>query len=143
MPEVSVVAPVYNQRSETLIELVRRLSASLSTITDDFEIILVDDGSVNDAWLTISDMARANPKVKGFRLARNFGQHVAITAGLDHADGKWVVVMDADLQDRPEVIPELYAEAQQGYDVVFVNRAQRPESFFYRVIAASFYVTLN
>jgi dolichol-phosphate mannosyltransferase len=143
MPEISVVAPVYNQRAETLIELVRRLSASLSTITDDFEIILVDDGSVNDAWLTISDMARSNPKVKGFRLARNFGQHVAITAGLDHADGKWVVVMDADLQDRPEVIPELYAKAQQGYDVVFVNRAQRPESFLYRMIAATFYLTLN
>jgi dolichol-phosphate mannosyltransferase len=143
MPEISVVAPVYNQRAETLIELVRRLSASLSTITDDFEIILVDDGSVNDAWLTISDMARGNPKVTGFHLARNFGQHVAITAGLDHADGKWVVVMDADLQDRPEVIPELYAKAQQGYDVVFVNRAQRPESFFYRIIAAFFYLILN
>jgi glycosyltransferase involved in cell wall biosynthesis len=143
MPEISVVAPVYNQRAETLMELVRRLWASLSTITDDVEIILVDDGSVNDAWLTISDMARSNPKVKGFRLARNFGQHVAITAGLDQADGKWVVVMDADLQDRPEVIPELYAKTQQGYDVVFVNRAQRPESFFYRMTAASFYLILN
>ena len=143
MPEISVVAPVYNQPAETLIELVRRLSASLATITDGFEIILVDDGSVNDAWLTISDMARGNAKVKGFHLARNFGQHVAITAGLDHADGKWVVVMDADLQDRPEVIPELYAKAQQGYDVVFVNRVQRPESLFYRMTAASFYLVLN
>jgi polyisoprenyl-phosphate glycosyltransferase len=143
MPEISVVAPVYNQRAETLVELVRRLSASLSTITDDFEIILVDDGSLNDAWLAISDMARSNPKVTGFHLARNFGQHVAITAGLDHADGKWVVVMDADLQDRPEVIPELYAKAQQGYDVVFVNRAQRPESFIYRMVAATFYLILN
>jgi glycosyltransferase involved in cell wall biosynthesis len=76
-------------------------------------------------------------------LARNFGQHVAITAGLDHADGNWVVVMDADLQDRPEVIAELYAKAQQGYDVVFVNRAQRPEPFVYRMIAATFYLMLN
>jgi dolichol-phosphate mannosyltransferase len=143
MPKISVVAPVYNQRAETLIELVRRLSASVSTITNDFEIFLVDDGSINDAWLTIDDMARGNPKVKGLRLARNFGQHVAITAGLDQADGDWVVVMDADLQDRPEVIPELYAKAQLGYDVVFVNRAQRPESFIYRTVAAFFYLILN
>src|ERR1700676_1619797 len=143
MPEISVVAPVYNQRAETLIELVQRVSVSVSAITEDFEIVLVDDGSVNDAWLTIADMARGNPKVKGHHLARNFGQHVAITAGLDHANGNWVVVMDADLQDRPEVIPELYAKARQGYDVVFVNRMQRPESFVYRMIAASFYLVLN
>jgi polyisoprenyl-phosphate glycosyltransferase len=143
MPEISVVAPVYNQRAATLDELVRRLSVAIATITEDFEIIFVDDGSVNDAWPAISDMARGNPRVRGFSLARNFGQHVAITAGLDHADGKWVVVMDADLQDRPEVIPELYAKAQQGYDVVFVNRAQRPESLVYRMVAAVFYMILN
>jgi dolichol-phosphate mannosyltransferase len=81
--------------------------------------------------------------VKGLHLARNFGQHVAISAGLDHANGNWVVVMDADLQDRPEVIPELYAKAQEGYDVVFVNRVRRPESFVYRMVAACFYLILN
>lgn len=143
MPEISVVAPVYNQQASTLTELVRRLVASLSTITNDFEIVLVDDGSANDAWVTIKEMARANPEVRGIHLARNFGQHVAITAGLDHADGRWVVVMDADLQDRPEVIPELYAAAQQGYDVVFVNRVHRPEPLFYRATAALFYLLLN
>ena len=143
MPEISVVAPVYNQCAETLIELVQRLTASISTITADFEIILVDDGSVNDAWTTISDLALNNPKIAGFHLARNFGQHVAITAGLDHANGNWVVVMDADLQDRPEVISQLYAKAQEGYDVVFVNRMQRPESFIYRAVAAAFYLILN
>src|SRR5437763_1145412 len=143
MPEISVVAPVYNQRSATLTELVRGLTAAITTITEDFEIILVDDGSANDAWLTIGDMAQNNPKVRGVHLARNFGQHVAITAGLDHANGNWVVVMDADLQDRPEVIPELYAKAQQGYDVVFVNRSNRPESFVYRMVAAAFYLILN
>lgn len=143
MPEISVVAPVYNQRAETLVELVRRLSISISAVTEDFDVVLVDDGSVNDAWLVISNLARTDPKVRGFRLARNFGQHVAITAGLDYADGNWVVVMDADLQDRPEVIPELYAKAKEGYDVVFVNRAQRPESFIYRMAAAFFYLILN
>ncbi|GLR85431.1 glycosyltransferase family 2 protein [Bradyrhizobium iriomotense] len=143
MPEISVVAPVYNQRAQTLIELVRRLSLVISSITDDFDIILVDDGSENDAWSTIGAMASADPKVRGVHLSRNFGQHVAITAGLDYADGNWVVVMDADLQDRPEVIPELYAKAQQGYDVVFVNRARRPESLLYRSLAATFYLVLN
>lgn len=143
MPEISIVAPVYNQRADTLIELVRRVSAAVSAISDDFDIVLIDDGSVNDAWLTISNLARNNPRVRGVHLSRNFGQHVAITAGLDHADGNWVVVMDADLQDRPEVIPELYAKACEGYDVVFVNRAQRPEPLIYRTIAAVFYLILN
>jgi polyisoprenyl-phosphate glycosyltransferase len=143
VPEISVIAPVYNQRAQTLKELVRRVSETLSTVTPDFDIVLVDDGSVNDAWRTIGEIAQDNPKVRGFHLSRNFGQHVAITAGLDHADGNWVVVMDADLQDRPEVIPELYAKAQQGYDVVFVNRAQRPESLIYRMVTAVFYAILN
>jgi dolichol-phosphate mannosyltransferase len=122
---------------------VRRVSAAVSTISDDFDIVLVDDGSINDAWLTIGNLARSDPRVRGVHLSRNFGQHVAITAGLDHADGNWVVVMDADLQDRPEVIPELYAKAREGYDVVFVNRAQRPEPIVYRLTAALFYLILN
>ncbi|MBR0713028.1 glycosyltransferase family 2 protein [Bradyrhizobium liaoningense] len=143
MPEISVVAPVYNQQASTLTELVRRLGASLKKTSSDFEIVLVDDGSTNDAWLTIKEMARANREVRGIHLARNFGQHVAISAGLDHADGRWVVVMDADLQDRPEVIPQLYAKAQEGYDVVFVNRARRPEPLVYRAAAALFYLVLN
>lgn len=143
MPLISVVAPVYNQQATTLAELVRRLVASLSTISDDFDILLVDDGSHNEAWATIAELARTEPRTKGIRLARNFGQHVAITAGLDHADGRWVVVMDADLQDRPEVIPELYAKAQEGLDIVFVNRAQRPEPLLYRMAAAVFYMILN
>lgn len=143
VPVVSVVAPVYNQRSETLAELVRRVSTAVSAISQDFEIILIDDGSANDAWRVIGKLARVNPKVRGFHLARNFGQHVAITAGLDHADGDWVVVMDADLQDRPEVIPELYAKAQEGFDVVFVNRAQRPEPLIYRIATAIFYWVFN
>jgi dolichol-phosphate mannosyltransferase len=143
MTEISVVVPVYNQPRETLVELVRQLSASLSMITEDFDIIFVDDGSINDAWSTISDIASRNPRVTGFRLSRNFGQHIAITAGLDRADGNWVVVMDADLQDRPEVIPALYAKACEGYDVVFVNRVRRPESLLYQFTTACFYRLLN
>lgn len=143
MPDISVAAPVYNQQRRTLNELVARLSSTLVAISGDYEIILVDDGSVNDAWPTICEMAARDPRIKGFRLARNFGQHVAITAALDRADGKWVVVMDADLQDRPEVIPALYAKAQEGYDVVFVNRIERPEPLRYRIVTACFYAFLN
>lgn len=143
MPVISIVAPVYNQSSATIRELVERISAAVSTITDRFEIILVDDGSSNGIWSTIDDLAGNDARVCGFRLARNFGQHIAITAGVDRAVGDWVVVMDADLQDRPEVIPQLYQTAQQGFDVVFVNRAERPEPMLYRAMAACFYMILN
>jgi polyisoprenyl-phosphate glycosyltransferase len=143
MPLISVVTPVFNELRQTLHELVRRVDAAIETITHDYEIILVDDGSRNDAWEVISSLAMVNAHVRGIRLARNFGQHAAITAGVDQAAGDWVVVMDSDLQDRPEVIPELHAKAQEGYDVVFVNRAQRAEPWLYRVLATSFYRILN
>ena len=143
MPYISVVAPVYNQPPEVLFELIRRLSTAISAITQDFEILLIDDGSKNDAWAGILEIAAVEPRVKGLKLSRNFGQHAAISAGLDHVRGRWAIIMDADLQDRPEVIPELYAKAQEGYDVVFVDRAQRPESAVYRFIATCFYVMLN
>jgi polyisoprenyl-phosphate glycosyltransferase len=143
MPHISIVTPVYNETSATLNALVDRLTVALISVATDHEIILVDDGSRNDAWDSISAISLTNPKVKGIRLARNFGQHSAIAAGLDHASGEWVVVMDSDLQDRPEVIPELYEKAKNGYDVVFVDRAARPEGIFYRFLAAAFYKLFN
>src|SRR5437773_1194376 len=143
MPYISVVTPVYNEAAATLNALVDRLAAALTSLAADYEVILVDDGSRNDAWQSICTISRANPKVKGIRLARNFGQHSAIAAGLDHALGEWVVVMDSDLQDRPEVIPELHEKAKGGYDIVFVDRAARPEGMFYQFFAAAFYKLLN
>jgi polyisoprenyl-phosphate glycosyltransferase len=143
MPHISIVTPVYNETSATLNALVDRLTAALIPLAADHEIILVDDGSENDAWDSISAISLANPKVKGIRLARNFGQHSAIAAGLDHASGEWVVVMDSDLQDRPEVIADLYEKAKCGYDVVFVDRAARPEGTLYRFLAARFYNLFN
>jgi glycosyltransferase involved in cell wall biosynthesis len=96
-----------------------------------------------ETWSAICEVSRTRPKVQGLRFSRNFGQHPAIAAGLDHASGRWVVVMDSDLQDRPEVIPELYLKAQQGFDVVFVNREARPEGVIYQYFAMLFYSTLN
>jgi glycosyltransferase involved in cell wall biosynthesis len=143
MPHISIVSPVYNEASATIKTLVERLVRAITNITDDYEIILIDDGSHNDAWESICAIAAVNPMIKGIRLARNFGQHSAIAAGLDHTSGDWVVVMDSDLQDRPEVIPELYRTAKNGYDAVFVERMARPEGISYRFLAATFYRLFN
>lgn len=118
---LSVVSPVY--RGEKMVaELVRRNVEALSAITDDYEIILVNDASPDESWQAIEAECKKNPRVKGLNLSRNFGQHYAITAGLSYAKGDWIVVMDCDLQDRPEDIPALYAKAQEGYDIVFARR---------------------
>jgi len=94
MPHISVVVPVYNEEASTLSEFVLQLKTALAAITDDFELILVDDGSQNDAWVSIVSLSRADRRVMGIRFTRNFGQHAAIAAGIDHANGDWVVVMD-------------------------------------------------
>jgi len=138
MPHLSVVVPIFREEL-TLRELYRRLCKSLSTIDRDFEIILVSDGGGDRSWDIIRELAAADVRVKGVKCTRNFGQHLAISAGLDVCDGDWTVVMDGDLQDRPEVIPELYAKALQGYDVVFVSRMERPERAIYRLAAGVFY----
>ena len=125
-PHISVVSPVY--RGEKMVEeLVRRNMESVSTITNDYEIILVNDASPDNSWDEIVKQCAQNPKVKGINLSRNFGQHYAITAGLHYAKGDWVVVMDCDLQDRPEEIPNLYKKAQEGFDVVYARRALRKD----------------
>ena len=99
-PLISVVSPEY--KGERMVEeLVNRLIVSLGKITDNFEIILVNDGSPYGDWAEIKKACERDSRVKGLNLSRNFGQHYAITAGLAHASGEWVVVMDCDLQDRP------------------------------------------
>jgi glycosyltransferase involved in cell wall biosynthesis len=143
MPHLSIVAPVYNEPLSTVTALTGRVALAVADITDDYEIILVDDGSKRETWEAIRSASSNEPRVLGLRFARNFGQHVAISAGIDKAEGDWVIVMDSDLQDRPEVIPELYAKALEGFDVVFVRRQLRPESLLYRAGARFFYKVLN
>ena len=136
--KISVVSPEY--KGEKMIhELLTRIQASVSTITDDYEIILVNDGSPDNTWAVIEQEAKADKRVKGLNLSRNFGQHYAITAGLSYASGEWVVVMDCDLQDRPEEIPNLYAKAQEGYDSVLAQRIQRSHGWFKRLGSKMFY----
>jgi glycosyltransferase involved in cell wall biosynthesis len=138
MARLSVVAPVFREAG-ILPELCARIRAAVSPITEDFEIVLVSDGGNDGSWQVIADLAAAEPRIKGIKFTRNFGQHLAISAGLDACNGDWVVVMDSDLQDRPEVIPDLYAKAQQGYEVVFVSRINRPESRAYQLAASVFH----
>ena len=138
MTHLSVVIPVFNERS-LITELISRVKHNVELITGDFEIILVDDGSDDDTWNLIQIEARKEDRIKGLKFSRNFGHHYAITAGLHNSRGEWVVVMDGDLQDRPEVIPALYKKAISGFDVVFVSRQNRPEKFYYRSAQRMFY----
>jgi len=141
-PHLSIVSPVY--RAEKLIDLlVARLVEALAPLQKDFEIILVEDGSPDASWQAIEAQCQKDTRIKGIRLSRNFGQHYAITAGLDQAQGEWVVVMDCDLQDRPEEILKLYHKAQEGYEVVWARRHQRQDVFFKRFSSWLFYRVLS
>ena len=141
-PHISIVSPVY--RAENLVdELVKRIHQSVSSITSDYEIILVEDSGPDSSWNKIVALAEKDPKIKGFQLSRNFGQHYAITCGLDQSKGEWVVVMDCDLQDRPEEIDALYQKAISGYDVVLAKRDQRQDTFFKKFFSKAFYRTLG
>lgn len=123
---LSVVSPVY--RAENIVEeLVRQLHAQLQLISSDYEIILVNDASPDASWQKIVKVCADDIRVKGINLSRNFGQHYAITAGLSYAKGDWVVVMDCDLQDRPDEIPNLYWKALEGFDSVFAQREDRSD----------------
>jgi glycosyltransferase involved in cell wall biosynthesis len=137
-PVLSVVVPVYGCRP-CLQRLHERLTRTLGDLDVPYEIVLVDDRSPDDAWHEIEHVAVGDAHVRGIRLSRNFGQHAAITAGLSQARGDWIVVMDCDLQDPPEKIPELYAAAVAGYDIVFGRRDHKPTGPLRRFVAALYY----
>jgi dolichol-phosphate mannosyltransferase len=122
--EVSVIVPVYRGR-RFIEELSRRLVATLETISPKFEILLVDDRDPDEVWPLIVELGNRDARIKGMRLSRNFGQHPALTAGIDHARGRWLVVMDCDLQDAPEDIPALYRKAvADQLDIVVALRRE-------------------
>lgn len=137
--ELSVVVPVFNEE-ENIPELYRRLTAVLPEVAASWEVLFVDDGSRDGSWGLIAQLAREDPHVRGLRFSRNFGHQMAFAAGLDHARGRAVVIMDADLQDPPELIPELVAKHRQGFEVVYaVRAARRGETAFKRLTAKLFY----
>jgi hypothetical protein len=129
LPYISIINPVY-RAEEVLDELVARITLSVESITTNYEIVLVDDRSPDASWVKMVEIANGNLKVKAVRLSRNFGQHYAITAGLDYAKGEWIVVMDCDLQDRTEEITKLYYKALEGYDAVLARRYERKDGHF-------------
>jgi len=137
-PHISIVTPVYGCGT-CLSQLYERLTTTLATITSNYEIVMVNDGSPDDAWQIIKLLAKKDEKVKGVNLSRNYGQHKAIAAGLDFAKGDWVVVMDCDLQDQPEEIVKLYQEAIKGFDIVFGRRIQRKDTFLKCIASKIFY----
>jgi glycosyltransferase involved in cell wall biosynthesis len=118
MLEYSVVIPVYNG-SQTLSELVKRLTAAGTGLGDSYEIIFVDDGSQDGSWDEIKRIKQRQANVRGFRLGKNFGQHNALMCGFNHARGKYVLTIDDDLQHAPEEIGKLIARIKKGYDVVY------------------------
>lgn len=141
-PLLSVVSPVY-QAEQVLDELIGRLEATLAALPGSYEIILVDDGSTDASWAGICRHAARTPQIRGLRLSRNFGQHHAITAGLDQCQGEWIVVLDCDLQDQPEEITRLWDKAQEGYDAVCARRGRRTDSAFTVWRARAFYAVLS
>ena len=136
-PLLSIVSPVYGAAA-IVGPLVERISAAVAPLTAEFEIVLVEDGSPDNSWAQIAAVAGREPRVRGLRLARNFGQHAAITAGLAHTRGEYVVVMDCDLQDEPAYIPALLAKAREGYDIVLTRKANRRHAWHRNLAARGF-----
>jgi glycosyltransferase involved in cell wall biosynthesis len=141
-PHISVVVPVYRCR-DCLWELHRRLVDAVAELPGDAEFVLVEDRGPDGAWEEIEALAASDPRVRGFRLSRNFGQQAAISAGLAQARGDWVVVMDCDLQDPPEEIVRLYAKAIEGFDVVLARRTRRSDRFARRVLSRLYFRILG
>jgi glycosyltransferase involved in cell wall biosynthesis len=125
-PGLSIVVPVY-RNAASLRELAARVHATLAPLPQGYELLLVDDGSPDDSWTVINELSRGNPSIRGIRLSRNFGQHPAIAAGFERARGDIVVLMDADLEDRPENIPDLISLIKDDVDIAFsIKRGERP-----------------
>ncbi len=141
-PHISVVMPVFNER-ENLPALYERLVRVLDAEGQPYELVFVDDGSRDGSRDILTTLAIGDPRVVVVELARNFGHQVAISAGLDHARGDGVIVMDSDLQDPPEVLPQFIARWREGYDVVYAVRASRKENLALRFAYALFYRTLQ
>ena len=144
----SVVIPIYNEE-DNIAELYRRLTATMSAIQGKetteslYEIIFVDDGSDDGSWKTVLDFHTKDSRVKGISFLRNFGHHKAIAAGLEHATGDFVILMDGDLQDPPEEIPKLLDKIGEGYDIIYAIRETRKDTIIKKISSNLFYKVLR
>lgn len=142
-PKVSVVIPVYNE-GQTLYEFHTRITQVMTSLNTPYELVFVNDGSRDDSREILSALAEKDPAIKLINFSRNFGHQIAITAGMDYSSGDAVVVIDADLQDPPELIVDMLAKWREGYEVVYARRIKRKgETWFKKATAAVFYRVLN
>jgi glycosyltransferase involved in cell wall biosynthesis len=139
--DFSVVIPVYNEE-ENILELYSRLTAQMEKLGT-YEIIMVDDGSTDMSWGFIKELHEKDSRLKGLSFSRNFGHHIAITAGLDHAKGEKVILMDGDLQDPPEEIPKLYEKFNEGYDLIYGIREKRQDNILKKITSYLFWWILR
>ena len=143
MNTITVIIPCFNEE-DNLYQLIKRIDASFHTITTSIEILLINDGSTDATLQKIKELANQHACIKYISLSRNFGHQIAVSAGLDHCRGQAVVIMDGDLQDPPELIPEMYKKYKEGYDVVYAKRTRRNgESWFKKATAKLFYRILQ
>lgn len=138
-PKYSIIAPIFNE-SEIILEFFERVNQVMNSLKESWELILVDDGSTDGSTEIIRGLSKQNPCVQAVIFARNFGHQIAVTAGLDYCRGEAAVIIDADLQDPPEVIKELIQKWQEGFEVVYAVRSAREgESWFKKITASIFY----
>lgn len=135
---IFIIIPVYGCASN-LNELYLRIKKVCAEMNVDYAIIFINDASPDNSWEIVTKLAWEDKKIKGLNLSRNFGQHNAITAGLDHNEGDWVVVMDGDLQDQPEEIRNFYLKAKEGFDIVVGQRTLRNDPFIRKICSKFFY----
>jgi len=140
-PTISVVAPIYNE-VKTIPEFYRRVSEVMQSSGETWELVMVDDGSVDGSTEELHRLAEQDPRVRPVIFARNFGHEIAVTAGLDYARGRAVVMMDSDLQDPPEVILDLIARWHEGYEVVYAKRTEREGESWFKLFTASLFYRL-
>jgi polyisoprenyl-phosphate glycosyltransferase len=141
--DLSVIVAVYNEDPRNLIKLLERLDSNIRPLDLSYEVVFVNDGSREIATSALRQIAAECANIKLIELSRNFGQQAAITAGLDHTEGRMVVNMDSDLQDPPELIPTMFQKWKEGFDVVYATRSRRRDRFLKRTTAYLFYRILS
>lgn len=142
-PKYSIIIPAYNEQ-EVLAESYKRIKSVMETLDGPYEIIFIDDGSRDHTLPMLEELAKKDASVKVLSFSRNFGHQIAVSAGLDYASGRAIIIIDCDLQDPPEVIPEMVERWKQGYDVVYGKRLKRAgESVFKKLTAKAYYRLLK
>ena len=140
--KISVISPVY-QAENIVDELVNRIENEVQKITDDYEILLIDDGSTDNSWKKISENCLSNSNIRGIKLSKNFGQHYAVFSGTLRASGDFIVIIDCDLQDDPMYIKNLVDEFKKGFDIIYTKRKNNNQSIYKRITSILYYLTIN